>query len=157
MEPEDGKPQRTTEEDESFAELLDKTFVAPARYEPGQMVSAQVIKVTPDWVFLDLGRKGEGVVPAKELADETGGLRVREGDTLPAYFVSAEGSEMLFTTRVAGGAAGAAQLEEAWRSSIPVDGLVVKEIKGGYEVRLAGGARAFCPHSQMGLSRAEGQ
>jgi small subunit ribosomal protein S1 len=114
-----------------------------------------VIKVTPDWIFLDLGRKGEGVVAAKELLDEEGKLRVREGDTLPAYFVSAEGSEMLFTTRVAGGAAGAAQLEEAWRSGIPVDGLVVKEVKGGYEVRLAGGARAFCPHSQMGLPRAK--
>jgi len=155
MDPEDGKPQGT-EEDESFAELLDKTFVAPARYEPGQKVSAQIIKVTPEWVFLDLGRKGEGVVSAKELADESGVLRVREGDTLAAYFVSAEGSEMLFTTRVAGGAAGAAQLEEAWRSGIPVDGLVVKEIKGGYEVRLAGGARAFCPYSQMGLSRSKG-
>jgi len=155
MDPEDGKSQGT-EEGESFAELLDKTFVAPARYEPGQKVSAQVIKVTPEWVFLDLGRKGEGVVSAKELADESGVLRVREGDTLAAYFVSAEGSEMLFTTRVAGGAAGAAQLEEAWRSGIPVDGLVVKEIKGGYEVRLAGGARAFCPYSQMGLSRSKG-
>jgi small subunit ribosomal protein S1 len=155
MEPEDGKPQ-APEEDESFEELLDKTFVAPARYEPGQKIAAQVIKVTPEWVFIDLGRKGEGVVSAKELADEAGGLRVREGDTLSAYFVSAEGSEMLFTTRVAGGAAGAAQLEEAWRSGIPVDGAVLKEIKGGYEVRLAGGARAFCPYSQMGLSRAKG-
>jgi small subunit ribosomal protein S1 len=56
---------------------------------------------------------------------------------------------------VAGGAAGAAQLKEAWRSGIPVDGLVVKEVKGGYEVRLAGGSRAFCPHSQMALPRAK--
>jgi small subunit ribosomal protein S1 len=38
-----------------------------------------------------------------------------------------------------------------------VDGVVVKEIKGGYEVRLAGGARAFCPHSQMDLPRSGGQ
>jgi len=155
METEDGKRQGNDGE-ESFADLFEQSFVAPARYEPGQKVSVPVIKVTPEWVFLDLGRKGEGVVAAKELLDEGGNLRVREGDTLPVYFVSAEGSEMLFTTRVAGGAAGAAQLEEAWRSGIPVDGLVVKEVKGGYEVRLAGGSRAFCPHSQMGLPRAKG-
>jgi small subunit ribosomal protein S1 len=155
MDPEDGKPQGT-EEDENFAELLDQSFVAPTRYEPGRKVEATVVKVTPEWVFLDLGRKGEGVVAAKELVDGEGNLRVREGDTLSAYFVSADGSEMLFTTRVAGGAAGAAQLEEAWRSGIPVDGLVAKEIKGGYEVRLAGGSRAFCPYSQMGLSRTKG-
>src|SRR5208283_4089048 len=38
-----------------------------------------------------------------------------------------------------------------WRSGIPVEGLVEKEIKGGFEVRIAGGLRGFCPHSQMGL------
>ena len=30
-------------------------------------------------------------------------------------------------------------------------GLVEKEIKGGFEIRIAGGLRGFCPHSQMGL------
>ncbi len=138
-------PEETpdTPEEENFAELLDRTFVAPARYEPGQKVVARVIKVTPEWIFLDLGRKGEGVLATKELADESGSVPVKEGDSLASYFVSADGSEMLFTTRVAGGAGG-----------IPVDGLVVKEIKGGFEVRLAGGARAFCPFSQMGASHA---
>ena len=157
MEPdEEKKGTREEPEEESFRALLDKSFVPPTRYEPGQKVSARVIKVTPEWVFLDMGRKGEGVLAAKELADGAGAVGVKEGDTLAAYFVSSDGSEMLFTTRVAGGAAGAAQLEEASRSGIPVDGLVVKEIKGGYEVRLAGGARAFCPHSQMGLARSGG-
>ncbi|MBI5905352.1 MAG: S1 RNA-binding domain-containing protein [Deltaproteobacteria bacterium] len=143
-------------EEESFADLLDRNFVAPARYEPGQKVVARVIKVTSEWIFLDLGRKGEGILAAKELADEEGKPQVKEGDPLPAYFVSSDGSEMLFTTRIGGGAAGTSQLEEAWRSGIPVDGAAVKEIKGGYEIRLAGGARAFCPHSQMGLPRGRG-
>ncbi len=142
--------------EESFADLLERNFVAPVRYEPGQKVTARVIKATPEWIFLDLGRKGEGVLAAKELLDDAGNLPLREGDPLSAYFVSSGGSEMLFTTRVGGGSAGAAQLEEAARSGIPVDGFVVKEIKGGYEVRLAGGARAFCPFSQMGLPRSKG-
>jgi small subunit ribosomal protein S1 len=157
VDPDEGKAEISGEpEEESFGELLEKSFVVPTRYEPGQKVSARVVKVTQEWVFLDLGRKGEGVLAAKELLDDTGGGAVREGDTLAAYFVSSDGSEMLFTTRVAGGAAGAAQLEDASRSGIPVDGLVMKEIKGGYEVRLAGGTRAFCPHSQMGLPRSGG-
>ncbi len=156
MEPDEGKMETPGEpEEESFGEMLDRSFVAPTRYEPGRKVSARVVKVTPEWVFLDLGRKGEGVLAAKELLDEAGAVRVKEGDALEAYFVSSDGSEMLFTTRVAGGAAGSAQLEEASNSGIPVDGVVVKEIKGGYEVRLAGGARAFCPHSQMDLPRSE--
>ncbi len=157
MEPEDDTTVAPGEpEEESFGEMLDKSFVAPTRYEPGRKVSARVVKVTPEWVFLDLGRKGEGVLSAKELLDESGTATVKEGDALEAYFVSSDGSEMLFTTRVAGGAAGSAQLEDASNSGIPVDGVVVKEIKGGYEIRLAGGARAFCPHSQMDIRRAGG-
>ena len=144
-------------EDESFGEMFERSFVAPTRYEPGRKVSARVVKVTQEWVFLDLGRKGEGVLAAKELLDDAGTLAVKEGDSLEAYFVSSDGSEMLFTTRVAGGAAGSAQLEDASNSGIPVDGVVVKEIKGGYEVRLAGGSRAFCPYSQMDLPRSGGQ
>jgi len=157
VEPDEGKAEDPGEpEEESFGELLEKSFVPPTRYEPGRQVAARVVKVTPEWVFLDLGRKGEGVLAAKELQDDAGAVTVKEGDTVSAYFVSSDGSEMLFTTRVAGGAAGTAQLEEASRTGIPVDGLAVKEIKGGYEVRLAGGARAFCPHSQMGLPRSGG-
>ena len=159
MEPDEEKSGTPGEpEEESFGEMFDRSFVAPTRYEPGKKVSARVVKVTPEWVFLDMGRKGEGVLAAKELLDEAGTVTVKEGDTLEAYFVSSDGSEMLFTTRVAGGgAAGTAQLEDASNSGIPVDGVVVKEIKGGFEVRLAGGARAFCPHSQMDLSRSGGQ
>jgi small subunit ribosomal protein S1 len=93
-------------EEENFGEMLDRSFVAPTRYEPGRKVSARVVKVTPEWVFLDLGRKGEGVLAAKELLDEAGTVTVKEGDTLEAYFVSSDGSEMLFTTRVAGGTSG---------------------------------------------------
>ncbi len=158
MEPDEEKTGTPGEpEEESFGEMFARSFVAPTRYEPGRKVSARVVKVTPEWVFLDLGRKGEGVLAAKELLDEAGNVAVKEGGTLEAYFVSSDGSEMLFTTRVAGGAAGSAQLEDASNSGIPVDGVVVKEIKGGYEVRLAGGARAFCPHSQMDLPRSGGQ
>ena len=105
-------------EEESFGEMFDRSFVAPTRYEPGRKVSARVVKVTPEWVFLDLGRKGEGVLAAKEMLDDAGNVAIKEGDTLEAYFVSADGSEMLFTTRVAGGAAGSAQLDNFSKSGL---------------------------------------
>jgi len=142
-----------TPEEEDFAQLLDQSFSAPVRYEPGQKVVARVIKVTSEWIFLDLGRKGEGILAAKEFVDDSGNVPVKEGDSLASYFVRSDGSEMLFTTKVSGSAAGSAQLEEAWQNGIPVDGQVVKEVKGGFEVRLPGGSRAFCPHSQMGMPR----
>jgi len=42
----------------------------------------------------------------------------------------------------------------AYRSGLPVDGIIEKVIKGGYEVRV-GRSRGFCPHSQMDLHRVE--
>ncbi|PLX88114.1 MAG: 30S ribosomal protein S1, partial [Desulfuromonas sp.] len=87
--------------------------------------------------------------------DEEGNVTVATGDKLKAYFVSRAGGELRFTLRLASGVAGADQIEEAWRSGIPVDGRIEKETKGGYEVKLAGGVRAFCPFSQLGLRRQE--
>jgi small subunit ribosomal protein S1 len=46
-------------------------------------------------------------------------------------------------------------LEEAWRSGVPVEGVVEKEIKGGFEIKLGGTVRAFCPFSQIALRRVE--
>ena len=153
----DGEKTSGTENEKSFAELLDESFVTPGRLAPGQKVTATVVKITADWVFLDLGRKGEGCLDRKELAGPDGVTAVKEGDTLQAYFKGAEGSELRFTTKIAGGAAGHSQLEDAWRGGIPVEGLVEREVKGGYEVKIGGGVRGFCPFSQMGLLRARDQ
>jgi small subunit ribosomal protein S1 len=61
---------------------------------------------------------------------------------------------MHFTTRISGDKAGKAVLENAFESGIPIEGIVEKEIKGGFEIRI-GDSRAFCPYSQMGQKRIE--
>ncbi len=145
-----------TNEDESFAELLEQSLSNQSgRLAPGQKVTARVLKVSAEWLFIDTGHKGEGVVDLKEFTDPDGVISVKEGDTISAYFLSSSRGEMRFTTRVGGGSSGTAQLEEAWQAGVPVEGVVEKEIKGGYEVKLAGSARAFCPFSQMSLRRVE--
>ena len=49
-------------------------------------------------------------------------------------------------------AATAGQLEDAFRAGLPVEGKVEREVKGGYEVRVAR-QRAFCPVSQIDIVR----
>ena len=145
-----------TGEEESFADLLEQSLSEQSgMLRPGQKVTARVLKISTEWLFIDTGHKGEGVVDLKEFLDLDGNLTVKEGDTIAAYFLSSSHGEMRFTTRVGGGASGSAQLEEAWRAGVPVEGLVEKEIKGGYEVKLAGSARSFCPFSQMALRRVD--
>lgn len=140
-------------EEESFAELLEGSLVKPARYIPGQKVEARIVKISAEWIFLDLGGKSEGYLERKELQDEEGNLTVAEGDVIQAYFLSTANQELRFTTRIAGGEAGRHYLEDAWENGIPVEGLVEKEIKGGFEIKIAGELRGFCPYSQMGLQR----
>jgi len=141
-------------ENEDFAALLKESLgMTAARLEPGQKVAAKVLQIGAEWIFLDVGQKGEGILDVRELQDNDGDLPLAVGDTLEAYFVSREGGELRFTTRLGGGSSGTAQLEQAWQSGIPVEGRIEKEIRGGYEVRLPGAVRAFCPYSQLGLGR----
>lgn len=149
----DTTEQEETAEEENFAELFARSYSDPGRLEPGQKVTARILSISGDWVFIDTGRKGEGVLDRKELLDPEGNLAVKIGDTVTAWFISASGNELRFTTKVGGGADGNAQLEEAWRSGIPVEGFVEKEIKGGYEIKIGGSVRAFCPFSQIALRR----
>jgi len=143
--------------EENFADMFEKSFKKQGRLEPGQMVEAMIVKITGEWIFLDLGGKGEGYLDRKELADEAGNLTVKEGDTVRAYFQSSANNEMHFTTKIGSGPGKQNQLEDAWRNGIPVEGTVAKEVKGGFEVKVGGTIRAFCPFSQMGLRRDEPQ
>ena len=143
--------------EENFAEMFEKSFKKQGRLEPGQMVEARIVKITGEWIFLDLGGKGEGYLDRKELTDEAGNLAVREGDMVRAYFQSSANSEMHFTTKIGSGPGKQTQLEDAWRNGIPVEGTVAKEVKGGFEIKVGGTVRAFCPFSQMGLRRDEPQ
>lgn len=152
---EDNRNQEEFEEEQSFAELLEQSLVKPVRLKPGQKIKAKIIEITNEWIFLDIGGKSEGYLDKRELLDVDGFLTVQEGDTIQAYFLSAEGNGQLFTTKIGGGETGRGHLEEAWRSGIPVAGVVEKEIKGGFEIKIAGNIRGFCPYSQMGLHRVE--
>lgn len=143
-------------EDGSFAELFEQDGKKAERWlEPGQKLTGKVLKIGNEWIFMDTGQKGEGVIERKEFLDIDGNLTVAEGDTISAYFLSSSHGEMHFTTRLGGSASGSTQLEQAWQAGVPVEGVVEKEIKGGYEIKLGGTARAFCPYSQIALRRVE--
>jgi small subunit ribosomal protein S1 len=141
--------------EKSFAEMMDGEFALPESFEPGQKVEATVIRISDSGVFLDVGGKSEGYVAREEFIDKDGDISVKEGDRIRAYFLSAAHSEMLFTTNLGGGTAAHTHLEEAYASGIPIEGMIEKEIKGGFEVKLAGTVRAFCPYSQLDLRRVE--
>jgi len=137
-----------------FASLFESTLTRMERLQPGQMVETRIVSISKDSIFLQLSGKSEGVLERAELADQDGNLSVKEGDTVKVFFLNSKNGEMNFTTRISGEKAGSAILESAYKNGIPVEGVVEKEIKGGYEVKI-GETRAFCPFSQMGQRRTE--
>jgi small subunit ribosomal protein S1 len=140
----------------SFAELLEQNLPGQTQLEPGVKIEATILQLGAEWSFLDVGQKGEGVLLTAELLDSEGQLAFVIGEKISVYFLSREGGELRFTRKIGGGgSSGTEQLEDAWRNGIPVDGRIEKEIKGGFEVKLAGNVRAFCPYSQSGQRQGE--
>lgn len=143
------------EQEESFEDLLNQSELKTTFYQPGQEVEVDIIQITDEWVFIDTGSKSEGIIALSEFVDEEGNISVKEGDTIKAFFLSSRNSEKLFTTKLSLESTGKEFIEDAFHNSIPVRGVVEKEVKGGFEIRIAGKTRAFCPFSQMSLGRIE--
>ena len=144
------------EDEGSFAAMFEASQAEVGQpLERGKKIEATILQIGSDWSFLDVGQKGEGVLASAELLNGDGEQQYVVGDKISAYFLSRSGGELRFTTKIGGGGTGTEQLETAYQSGIPIDGTFEKEIKGGFEVKLAGNVRAFCPFSQTGLRLAE--
>ena len=140
--------------EERFEDLFGEKKIKTSKLKPGDRIEAVVAGISGENIFLDIGGKSEGVLAASELLGTDGEIRVKSGDTVTVFFLADRKWEMIFTTRLGSGHASAQELEEAFNSGIPVQGRVTAEIKGGFEVQVAG-QRGFCPYSQMDIRRIE--
>ena len=119
----------------------------------GQTIEGTIVAIGPEVALVDVGSKGEAAIEIAELKDADGNLEVAVGDRIQATVVSTVGG-LTLSRKLVRGAATQRQLEEAYRTGLPVEGKVEKAVKGGYEVRLAG-QRGFCPFSQIDIVRTE--
>ncbi len=137
-----------------FAALLaefDQTHqgTADKAAKPGDQVKGRVVAINEEQVFIDLGGKAEGVMDAASLRDAEGQLSVAVGDEVTATVAGVEEDGSLrLGNQQSRHLHGAAELEQAYRQQVPVQGRVTGVIKGGVEVQVAG-QRAFCPASQV--------
>jgi len=141
------------EETKSFSELLNETNLAPRRFSAEERIDTVVVKITSDWIFIDIGAKSEGYLDKKDLLDEDGNLTVKEGDPITAYFLSSRHGEKLFTTKLLTSKSINDFLFDAYKNQMPMNATVEKEIKGGFSVRINQNASGFCPYSQMDIKK----
>jgi len=129
----------STGADTSFGDIL--TQFEQTHHAGGERVEGTVVSVTPDGVFVDIGRKMDGVLPpAPELKPGTKVIvSIRGRDEHGTYLLSTIKVE---TPRDWTG------LEAAFTEKRTIGGTVLEVVKGGLRVDV--GVRAFMPASRSG-------
>ena len=149
-------PKKQTVNEEArgmFAAMLEgKLDNYVGGYSPGERVKASITAIRDTHVVLDVSSKHEGLVDIAEYKDDEGNLAdIRVGDSADVVFVQQKTGALLFTRATVSAKAVVDQtVMQAKESGLPLEGLVQKEVTGGYEVTVAG-KRAFCPFSQIDL------
>jgi small subunit ribosomal protein S1 len=143
--------ERPTRGEESFADLLDETLGRDTGFD-GSVVTGRVVRLTDEFVIVDVGLKSEGRVALKEFAQPGQKPEIKPGDMIELFverYEDRDGSIVLSREK--------ARREEAWtllersfESNQRVNGTIYGRVKGGFTVDL-GGAVAFLPGSQVDI------
>jgi small subunit ribosomal protein S1 len=117
----------------------------------GEIVQAKVVRVTDTTVILEFGFKSEGAVPREEFRDTE--------DLVPGYEVEVllesledDDGVVVLSKKKADFLRVWEKIREAYESGSPIEGKLVRKIKGGMTVDLMG-VDAFLPGSQIALRR----
>ncbi|MEN6364867.1 MAG: 30S ribosomal protein S1 [Rectinema sp.] len=121
--------------------------------EEGDLIDGHVIQVTNDYVFIDVGYKSEGKIPALEFGDKIPAV----GDVVKVILVKKEthSGEIVVSKKRADEKVYWKSVANAFKEHQPIEGTIDKEIKGGFEVNLGHGLRGFLPASKADVQRIE--
>ncbi|HCO11711.1 MAG TPA: 30S ribosomal protein S1, partial [Desulfonauticus sp.] len=56
-------------------------------FQEGSIISGKVVKITPEFVLVDVNYKSEGQIPVAEFMDVDGNLTVKEGDEVEVLLI----------------------------------------------------------------------
>src|SRR3989454_1996635 len=133
---------------ETMMEMYNGTM---ASIEEGEIVKSRVLDIRDNMVVLDIGFKSEGSVPLEEFKDHPDLKPGDEVEVLLEHLEDQEGSVVL-SKKKADFMRVWEKIRVAHETDTPVEGTLVKKIKGGVVVDLMG-VDAFLPGSQIALRR----
>ncbi|MGI9077520.1 MAG: 30S ribosomal protein S1 [Gemmatimonadaceae bacterium] len=136
------------EELEAMLELYSGTLES---IEEGEIVKSRVLEIRDNMVVLDIGFKSEGTVPLEEFKDHPDLKAGDEVEVLLEHLEDQDGAVVL-SKKKADFMRVWERIRVAYESDQPVEGTLVKKIKGGVVVDLMG-VDAFLPGSQIALRR----
>lgn len=132
-----------------FAELFSASLKEQQeRPERDKILEGTVVRVDPDTVLVDVGRKSEGFVPISEFKDAEGNISVSVGDKVKV--VSSRDGGNKFSKRRADQMAAWETINEAGGEGAVLEGTIISKTNGGFTVAI-GGINAFLPASQVDI------
>ena len=133
-------------------QLQEEYLKSLEQLEEGQLVDGYVIQVTQDQVFVDVGYKSEGKIPIAEFTDIP-----KVGDVVSVVLITKENKhgEVIVSKQKADVKLFWKNLRQAFQDHAVVEGTIEKVVKGGYDVNLGAGVRAFLPISQSDAQKVD--
>lgn len=118
--------------------------------EEGHLLEGDIIQITPEWVFIDVGYKSEGKIPLDEFDEKP-----QIGDKVNVILLKKENKngEIVVSKRKADERKYWKIIRDAYNDKAAVEGKIVEVINGGFRVDLGGGLLAFLPLSKADVNR----
>ena len=135
--------------DNSFGDILSEFEQSHHGGRNNEGLEGTVVSISPESVFVDIGRKMDGLVPVEKLRDAAGALTVQVGDKMRVNITGRDegGCYTLSTIKVERPKDWSA-LERAFEEKRAIGGVVTELVKGGLRVDV--GMQAFLPASRSG-------
>jgi len=132
---------------ESFAELFQESLNR-TEMRPGEVITAEVVRVEHNFVVVNAGLKSEAYIPIDEFKNDQGVIDVEPGQFVPVAIGSIENGygDTILSRDTAKRLAAWLDLEKKLESGEFVTGTTNGKVKGGLTV-MVGGIRAFLPGS----------
>jgi small subunit ribosomal protein S1 len=119
----------------------------------GEIVRGTVVRVTKDYVDVDIGYKSEGRVPIDEFRDTSGEIAVGDGDGVDVLIERMEDDDglIVLSKEKADKMKVWDEISAACERDELIEGTIASRVKGGLSVAIKGGVKAFLPGSQVDL------
>jgi len=136
---------------EDFASMLEDSLTEMSGFE-GTVQKGVIISIEGDSALIDVGLKAEGRVAMKEFAAPGRPAELKVGDIVDVYVERLEdrNGEAVLSRDKARREEAWQNLEDAFKDSERVKGVIFGRVKGGFTVDLSG-AVAFLPGSQVDI------
>ena len=139
-------------EQNSFADILSEFEQQHHGPAPGEAIPGTVVSIGAESIFVDIGRKLDGVLPVDLFRGPNGQLTIKVGDPLLVSITGNDGEAYRLSTIKVERPKDWSALERAFADGRVIAGVVSEVVKGGLRVDV--GSEAFMPASRSGAKDA---